>query len=79
MAHDNKMPVLKVRDNDGNVAVITAIRGMSAYQIAVKNGFKGTEKEWLASLEADPINEADKAEVVAAVLDALPTWSGGDY
>lgn len=73
------IPVLKVRDNDGNVSNIPAICGMSAYQIAVKNGFKGTEKEWLASLEADPINEADMAKVVAAVLDALPTWSGGTY
>ena len=25
------------------------------------------------------INEENKAEVVAAVLSALPTWSGGDY
>lgn len=24
--------------------------GLSAYQIAVKNGFEGTEEEWLASL-----------------------------
>ena len=42
------VPVLSVRDNNGNVSDIRAIRGMSAYQIAVKNGFKGTEKEWLA-------------------------------
>lgn len=27
-----------------------AIDGMSAYQIAVKNGYTGTETEWLASL-----------------------------
>lgn len=73
------IPVLRVRDNNGNVANIPAIRGKSAYQIAVDNGFEGTETEWLASLEADPINEADMEKVVAAVLDALPTWSGGDY
>lgn len=73
------VPVLSVRDNNGNVSDIRAIRGMSAYQIAVKNGFKGTEKEWLASLEADPINEADMTKVVAAVLSALPAWSGGNY
>lgn len=29
---------------------ITYTNGLSAYEIAVKNGFKGTEKEWLASL-----------------------------
>lgn len=28
---------------------------LSAYGIAVKNGFKGTEEEWLASLEANPV------------------------
>lgn len=27
--------------------------GESAYEIAVRNGFKGTEKEWLDSLKAD--------------------------
>ena len=73
------IPVLKVRDKDGNSVAIRAIRGMSAYDTAVANGFKGTEKEWLASLQAEPINEENKAEVVALVLSALPTWSGGDY
>lgn len=73
------VPVMRVRDNSGNAVNIFAIRGRSAYQVAVDNGFKGTEKEWLASLQAEPINEVDKAEVVAAVLNALPTWSGGDY
>ena len=28
--------------------------GLSAYEIAVKNGFKGTEQEWLASLVGSP-------------------------
>lgn len=28
--------------------------GLSAYEIAVKNGFKGSEQEWLASLKGDP-------------------------
>ena len=27
--------------------------GKSAYEIAVENGFVGSEKEWLESLEAD--------------------------
>ena len=27
---------------------------ITAYGIAVKNGFKGTEEEWLVSLEANP-------------------------
>jgi hypothetical protein len=28
--------------------------GESAYDIAVRNGFTGTEQEWLASLKGDP-------------------------
>lgn len=28
-------------------------RGMSAYEVAVKNGFVGTEAEWLASLQSE--------------------------
>ena len=34
-------------------------RGDSAYEIAVKNGFKGTEEEWLASLKGDPFTYED--------------------
>ena len=50
--------------------------GDSAYQLAVNNGFIGTEEEWLASLKGEPgekgtapvkgtdyWNEADKAEI----------------
>lgn len=28
-----------------------ALQGQSAYDIAIKNGFKGSEQEWLKSLE----------------------------
>lgn len=40
--------VLKGRINAVDILTI------SAYGIAVKNGFKGTEEEWLQSLEANP-------------------------
>lgn len=33
-------------------------RGYSAYEIAVQNGFEGTEQEWLASLKGDPGDDA---------------------
>ena len=51
--------ILKVRDDQGNVIGIPAIQGdkgadgadgangKSAYEIAVENGFEGTEEEWL--------------------------------
>ena len=35
--------------------------GKSAYEIAVENGFVGSEKEWLKSLEGD--NNLDVVEI----------------
>lgn len=32
---------------------LSLLKGDSAYQVAVRNGFKGTEEEWLASLRPD--------------------------
>lgn len=36
-----------------------AIPGLSAYEVAVKNGFVGTEQEWLASLKGEPFTYKD--------------------
>lgn len=59
-----------------------------AYMIAVKNGFEGTEAEWLASLKGtdgdgktpvkgkDYWTAADKAEIVSDVIYSLPTYEG---
>ena len=68
---------------------IKTLRGKSAYEIAVENGFVGTEAEWLESLHGkdgkagyapvkgkDYFTEADKAEMVAAVIAALPIYNG---
>lgn len=38
-----------------NADLIRGIRGYSAYEIAVQQGFEGTEREWLDSLEAENI------------------------
>lgn len=75
--------------------------GKSAYEVAVDNGFEGTEEEWLESLQGkagpagpagpagadgktpvkgeDYFTDADKQEMVAAVLAALPTAEGGSF
>ena len=42
--------------------VINGLSGKSAYQIAVDNGFEGTEQEWLSSLNAE--DKMDKAQEV---------------
>ena len=60
--------------------------GKSAYDLAVKNGFKGTEKEWLESLKGphgdkpvrgiDYWTDEDKAEIKSYVDDAI---LGGEW
>lgn len=37
----------------GNLATVFAKDGKSAYEVAVKNGFEGTETEWLATLKGE--------------------------
>lgn len=57
--------------------------GKSAYQIAVDNGFVGTEAQWLASLKGDKGDKGDASETKAgldcAAIDALPErqWKKG--
>lgn len=41
-----------------------------AYMIAVRNGFEGTEEEWLASLHGYALTEEDKAEIAQIVLES---------
>lgn len=43
-------PNLQPRPSLKGSLSVEAFNGDSAYQVAVKNGFKGTEEEWLASL-----------------------------
>jgi hypothetical protein len=54
---------------------------IDAYGVAVKNGFKGTVEEWLASLKGEDyvLTEADKAEIaeMAAAMVDVPD-SGGN-
>lgn len=38
---------------DQKIVEAGGIAGKSAYEIAVENGFKGTEKEWLESLKGE--------------------------
>ena len=59
---------------------------LSAYAIAQKHGYTGTESEWLASLKGDKgekgekgdpgsdyvLTDADKSEIAALVLAQIP-------
>ena len=46
----------------GSLSLPDAIKGQSAYEIALINGFVGTEQEWLESLRSDFEAERIKAE-----------------
>lgn len=49
---------------------VKGLDGKSAYQIAVENGFQGTEEEWLASLKGEP-GQADAEQVEQIIADYL--------
>ena len=58
----------------GNLFGLNSVRGYSAYEVAVINGFRGTVDEWLESLKGDtPIRgvdywtEEDKAYIIEKV------------
>ncbi len=63
--------------NEGNSAQLQEIayqidRGLSAYQIAVENGFVGNEAAWLGSLHGQNGNDAQVTESnVRAVVDGI--------
>ena len=69
----------------GNVYTLETIHGFSAYEIAVINGFEGTEAEWLASLKGEDgapgkdgidgkdyiLTDADKEEIANMAKDSI--------
>ena len=74
--------IFKLRDENGNVFDVTAIRGASIYDLAVKNGFEGSVDDWLKTLKfvaAEAIDEemSDDSDnlvtnkVIKAYIDKL--------
>lgn len=68
----------------------TGANGKSAYEVAVMNGFVGTEQEWLASLVgpqgpagqngADYLLTAqDKSDIAALVVPLIPSAESEAY
>ena len=61
-----------------------SMKGDSAYDVAVKNGFEGTEEEWLASLQNYELMNnkpsINKKELVGDLsLSDIGAQSKGDY
>lgn len=57
------LPTIKVTDSEGNNVLGVGFIGDSAYDIAVKHGFEGTEEEWLASIEGYVLTDQDKQDI----------------
>ena len=78
-----KIPVLKIKDKNGNFIPINAIRGekgKSAYEQAKDGGFNGTEEEFIATLFgaiSHYSNSNNPHKVTAKQVGALPI-TGGD-
>lgn len=53
----------------GRINRLYELRGYSAYEVAVINGFQGTEEEWLASIMADSKNVKNYGAVGDGVAD----------
>lgn len=57
----------------GNTHLIDKIDGYSAYEIAVKHGFKGSEEEWIASIKGEKGDKGDAAPFEATNLTGTDT------
>ena len=53
---------LRIKLTDGKETEFSVYNGKSAYQIALDNGFEGSEEEWLASLKGDKGDKGDRGE-----------------
>lgn len=71
--------------NDGGLPNPTPVNikgdGKSAYQIAVDNGFEGSEEEWLESLMGSDyiLTETDKQDIADIVVEMIPDGSEVEY
>ena len=52
----------------GKINGLETIKGYSAYEIALINGFEGTEEEWLESLRGSDALHSVRAKIVDGVL-----------
>jgi hypothetical protein len=73
-----------VAPTDPAPPVYTPVPGLSAYEVAVSDGFVGTEVQWLASLKGDPgvvttVNGKTGSSVTLAASDvgAMPATNTG--
>ena len=71
----NVVPPIKLRATQSGLAVgpkgdpgATGADGLSAYEVAVENGFVGTEQEWLDSIAIDILTGAKSSAIDAGTF-----------
>lgn len=67
------LPAIRATDSQGNNVLGVGFIGDSAYQIAVKHGYEGTEEEWIASLQGYTLTDQDKQDIA----DLIEVSGGG--
>lgn len=72
VSDDNDLATAVINLSAGNLT-ITGPQGLSAYEVAVKNGYEGTEAEWLESLKAYDFDTTPTED------STNPVTSGGVY
>ncbi|WP_025115347.1 hypothetical protein [Lysinibacillus fusiformis] len=61
-----------IKGEKGDIGA-TGDDGLSAYEVAVKNGFLGTLEEWLVSLKGEKGDQGEKVEVIDNLVTQDPT------
>lgn len=82
MAYSLKRNILNIKNpNTGLFEGVPALAGESAYQIAVRNGFTGTEAEWIEQISGTSggvVSEALKAKKADALSLAAAVGSASE-
>lgn len=61
------MAIIKVRDQNGNIIEIPALRGKTAYQYAQDGGYTGTETEFKEKMAAEWATKEEVSEISEAI------------
>lgn len=73
-----KKNILNIKNpNTGKFESVPVMVGESAYQVAVRNGYEGTEEEWLSELAGVEIRELINKIVSEKLEDGVGSGSGG--
>ncbi len=56
-ASNGKVDIYTITYSDGKTSTFNVVNGLSAYEIAVKHGYEGSETQWLESLKGESAYE----------------------